>query len=121
MPHAISFERFTLAALLVSSLLAPGQAIASSVDRATPSASAIFAEGFESRHVFHWDVHVGLAPLALTAPTTVPASGWGSLDSLGEGRAAWAYIPSPELASGGTFPSPQQATWEVLVYESPLD
>ncbi|MEM1246546.1 MAG: hypothetical protein AAGK22_09240 [Acidobacteriota bacterium] len=57
---------------------------------------------------------------ALTLPTRVPDSGWGGLDamvSLGEGRAAWAYVPSPELPASGV-PDPKRATWELLVYRS---
>ena len=60
---------------------------------------------------------------ALTHPTLVPGSGWGAMDtmvSLGPGRAAWAYIPSPHLLPDGTFPDPEQANWELVVYESPL-
>lgn len=60
---------------------------------------------------------------ALTQPTALGRSGWGGLDalvSLGPGRAAWAYVPFPKLLPDGTYPNPSQASWELLVYESPL-
>lgn len=56
-----------------------------------------------------------------SAPTLVSGSGWGGLDhlvNLGPGRVGWAYIPSPELQADGSFPDPEQATWELVVYES---
>lgn len=61
---------------------------------------------------------------ALTAPTPVPGVGWGGLDAivgLGKGRAAWAYIDSPELHADGSFAEPSQYFWNLYVYESKLD
>ncbi|MEO1083756.1 MAG: hypothetical protein AAFY88_05895 [Acidobacteriota bacterium] len=61
---------------------------------------------------------------AWTQPTPVPGAGWGGLDAitgLGEGRAAWAYVPDPVLQSDGTFADPEQASWRLMVYESPFD
>ncbi|MEM1182691.1 MAG: hypothetical protein AAGM22_30375 [Acidobacteriota bacterium] len=61
---------------------------------------------------------------AWTQPTPVPGVGWGGLDSivdLGEGRAAWAYVPDPVLQSDGSFAAPEQASWQLMVYESPCD
>lgn len=60
----------------------------------------------------------------LSEPTLVSGSGWGGVDKLisfGEGRAAWAYIPVPELTANGLFPDPSQNQWELLVYESNED
>lgn len=54
-------------------------------------------------------------------PTRVSGSGWGGVDrliSIGEGKAAWAYIPNPELTSEGDYPEPNQNAWELLIYES---
>ncbi|MEM1090818.1 MAG: hypothetical protein AAGI67_10580 [Pseudomonadota bacterium] len=58
---------------------------------------------------------------ALTKPTPVPGVGWGGLDAMvefGVGRAAWAYIPEPELRTDGSFTAPSQSVWNAFVYES---
>jgi hypothetical protein len=60
----------------------------------------------------------------LTQPARIEGTGWGSADemvSLGPGRAAWTYIPDPEIHSDGGFTDPYQADWELMVYESPLN
>ena len=59
-----------------------------------------------------------------TQPTLVPGFGWGGLDdisSMGQGRAAWAYVPDPVLQSDGTYADPEQGSWQLMVYESPFE
>lgn len=58
---------------------------------------------------------------ALTEPTRVEGTGWGGQDdmvSFGPGRAAWAYIPNPEIRAHGSFTDPYQSDWELMVYDS---
>ncbi len=57
----------------------------------------------------------------LTEPTLVQGAGWGEQDqlvSLGNGRAAWAYIPDPTLKSGATHPSCNADSLQLSVYTS---
>lgn len=57
----------------------------------------------------------------LTEPMLVSGSGWGSADklvSLGEGKAAWAYIANPALAPDQDAPNASKNEWELLVYKS---
>ncbi len=59
----------------------------------------------------------------LTEPVPIPGTGWGGLDriiSIGEGKAAWAYIPDPEINDDGTYSDPRRTEWEIMVYTSPL-
>jgi len=58
----------------------------------------------------------------ITEPTLLSNTGWGEQNTfinLGEGRAAWAYIPNPTLSADGTFAQPEQFDWELMVFESP--
>ncbi len=59
----------------------------------------------------------------LTEPVEIPGTGWGGLDriiSVGKGKAAWAYIPNPEINDDGTYSDPRRTAWEIMVYKSPL-
>jgi len=70
----------------------------------------------------YYVVEIDVQGNLLTEPVQISDSGWGGVDALvnfGEGRAAWAYITSPELKSDGSFPNPIQALWELNIYTSP--
>ena len=61
---------------------------------------------------------------AWTQPTPVPGIGWGGVDDIagmGVGRAAWTYVPDPILQPDGSFADPEQASWKLVVYDSPFD
>ena len=83
---------------------------------------------FAGKHTLHpkayYIMEIDAEGNALTEPVQLEGTGWGGQDdmvSLGEGRAAWAYIPNPEIHADGSFADPYQSNWELMVYESPLD
>ncbi len=56
---------------------------------------------------------------ALTEAVLLDGVGWGDVDqwvSLGNGRAAWAYIANPRLTPAGDFPDCNQPEVQMTVY-----
>ena len=83
---------------------------------------------FSGKHTLHpkayYLMEIDAEGNRLTEPVEMVESGWGSMDEmvyLGDGRAAWAYIPNPTLDASGNYSDPYQNDWEFMVYESPLD
>ena len=83
---------------------------------------------FAGKHTLHpkayYLMEIDADGNAMSEPVELENTGWGGMDemvNLGQGRAAWAYIPNPTLNADGNFTDPYQSDWEFMVYESPLE
>lgn len=83
---------------------------------------------FSGKHTLHpkayYLMEIDADGNAMSEPVELENTGWGGMDemvNLGQGRAAWAYIPNPTLNADGNFTDPYQSDWEFMVYESPLE